>query len=71
MSEDELKQSKDIMKKIDITDIAISKVPYIEYKGFSEKQNTIMQHFLFLQYAVRLVYIIVRRNDYVSRYYFR
>lgn len=43
MSDDELKQSKDIMKRIDITDVAISKVPYIEYKGFSEKQNIIMR----------------------------
>lgn len=43
MNEDKLKQSKDIMKRIDITDIAISKVPYIEYKGFSEKQNIIMR----------------------------
>lgn len=43
MREDELKQSKDILKRIDITDIAISKVPYIEYKGFSDKQNIIMR----------------------------
>lgn len=43
MSDDELKQSRDIMKRIDITDVAISKVPYIEYKGFSEKQNNIMR----------------------------
>lgn len=43
MSNDELKQSRDIMKRIEITDVAISKVPYIEYKGFSEKQNIIMR----------------------------
>lgn len=43
MSEDELKQSRDIMKRIDITDVAISKVPYIEYKGLSERQNIIMR----------------------------
>lgn len=43
MSDDELKQSRDIMKRINITDVAISKVPYIEYKGFSEKQNNIMR----------------------------
>ena len=29
LSDDELKQSRDIMKRIDITDVAISKVPYI------------------------------------------
>lgn len=43
MSDDELKQSKDIKKRIGITDVAISKVPYIEYKGLSEKQNIIMR----------------------------
>lgn len=43
MGTDDLEQSKNITKKIEITDIAISKVPYIEYKGFSEKQNNIMR----------------------------
>lgn len=43
MCGEDLKQSKNIIKKIHITDIAISKVPYIEYKGFSEKQNNIMR----------------------------
>lgn len=43
MGKDELMQSKNIEKRIAITDIAISKVPYIEYKGFSEKQNIIMR----------------------------
>lgn len=43
MCGEDLNQSKNIIKKIQITDIAISKVPYIEYKGFSEKQNNIMR----------------------------
>ncbi|MCM1045208.1 MAG: hypothetical protein NC417_06835 [Candidatus Gastranaerophilales bacterium] len=43
MNKDNLNQPKDFMKKINITDVAISKVPYIEYKGFSEKQNIIMR----------------------------
>jgi hypothetical protein len=39
VNEDELKQSKDITKRIDITDIAISKVPYIEYRGLGGFQK--------------------------------
>lgn len=39
----ELEQAKKRMEKIYITDIAIEKVPYIQYKNLSEKQNMIMR----------------------------
>ena len=38
-----INQAKRRDKKVFITDIAIEKVPYIKYKGFSEEQNHIMQ----------------------------
>lgn len=40
---DKLRQAKKRDKKIEITDIAIEKVPHIEYKGFTPEQNDIMQ----------------------------
>lgn len=39
----ELKMSKTRDKKVGITDIAISKVPFIKYHGFDENRNYIMQ----------------------------
>lgn len=41
--ESELEQAKQRDRKIYITDIAIDKVPYIEYYGFTDGQNKIMQ----------------------------
>lgn len=38
-----MEQAKRRDRKIYITDIAIDKVPYIRYDGFTEKQNKIMQ----------------------------
>lgn len=40
---EELEQAKRRDRKIYITDVAIDKVPLIEYKGFTEIQNKIMQ----------------------------
>lgn len=40
---DRLNQSKRRDKKIYITDIAIDKVPYIKYDGFTDERNQIMQ----------------------------
>ena len=42
MVEKDLEQAKRRDRKVDITDIAIEKVPFIEYKGFTEKQNRII-----------------------------
>ena len=42
MEEKDLEQAKRRDRKVDITDIAIEKVPFIEYKGFTEKQNRII-----------------------------
>ena len=43
MSEDnKLGQAKKRNKKIKITDIAIEKVPYVCYRGFTEEQNKVM-----------------------------
>lgn len=39
-------QSKRRDKKVYITDIAIKKVPYIEYKGFTEEQNKRMRNLI-------------------------
>ncbi len=39
----ELEQAKKRNNKVKITNIAISKVPYIEYKNMTEEQNLIMQ----------------------------
>ncbi|MDE5939582.1 MAG: hypothetical protein K2H37_10925 [Lachnospiraceae bacterium] len=39
----ELEQAKKYGNKIEITDIAIKKVRYIEYKGLTDAQNAIMQ----------------------------
>ncbi|MBD5549317.1 MAG: hypothetical protein HDQ97_18355 [Lachnospiraceae bacterium] len=36
---DKLRQAKKRDKKIEITDIAIEKVPHIEYKGFTPEQK--------------------------------
>lgn len=41
--ESELEQAKKHENKIRITDIAIKKVRYIEYKDLTETQNAIMQ----------------------------
>lgn len=38
-----LKMAKKHDKKVYITDIAIDKVPFIQYKGFTDKQNHIMR----------------------------
>lgn len=38
-----LQMSKNREKKIEITDIAISKVPFIKYQGFDDEKNIIMQ----------------------------
>ena len=42
-NEYELEQAKKYDRKVYITDIAVSKVPYIEYYGFTNEQNQIMQ----------------------------
>lgn len=44
--------------KIKITDIAIEKVPYIEYQGLTEEQNKIMQ-----QLAKDVLFISKENND--------
>lgn len=41
-----LGQAKKRDSKVEITDIAITKVPFIEYRGMTEKQNVIMQHLI-------------------------
>lgn len=41
--ENKLGQAKKRDKKVKITEIAIEKVPFIEYKGLTEEQNKIMQ----------------------------
>lgn len=43
MEERHLKQAKKRNDKIKITEAAIEKVPYIRYKGLSEKQNKVMR----------------------------
>lgn len=43
MNWDSLKIAKQHDKKVYITDIAIDKVPFIQYKGFMDKQNHIMR----------------------------
>lgn len=40
---DALDQARKYGNKIQITDIAIQKVRYIEYKGLTDAQNVIMQ----------------------------
>lgn len=56
--EKQLGQTKKRDKKVYITDIAIEKVPYIEYKGMDEEQNKVIQ---------RLAKLVLRlskdRND--------
>ena len=42
----ELEQAKRRNRKVYITDIAIDKVPYIKYDGFTEERNKIMQEFI-------------------------
>ena len=39
----DLKQAKRRDRKVYITDIAIDKVPYIKYDGFTDERNRIMQ----------------------------
>lgn len=39
----ELKQAKRRDRKVYITDIAVNKVPYVEYYGFTDEQNRVMQ----------------------------
>lgn len=39
MEEKNLGQAKRRNKKVEITEIAIEKVPFIEYKGLTEEQN--------------------------------
>ncbi|MCM1465951.1 MAG: hypothetical protein NC094_11080 [Bacteroidales bacterium] len=41
--EQQLRQAKKRDKKVYITDIAIEKVPYVEYRGMDEEQNKNMQ----------------------------
>lgn len=53
-----LEQAKKRDKKVMITDIAIEKVPYIEYKGLTEEQNKIMQ-----QLAKEVLSLSSREND--------
>ena len=43
MEENQLKQAKKRTNKIPITDIAITKVPYIEYKGLNDRQNKVLR----------------------------
>lgn len=38
-----LEMAKKHIKKVYITDIAIDKVPLIEYYGFTDEQNQVMQ----------------------------
>ena len=42
MEEIQLSQAKKRTDKIPITDVAITKVPYIEYKGLDDKQNKVL-----------------------------
>lgn len=53
-----LRQAKKRDKKVKITDIAIAKVPYIEYKGFTSAQNKIIQ-----QLAKEVLIFSSREND--------
>lgn len=43
MNWESLKMAKKHDKKVYITDIAIDKVPFIQYKGFTDRQNHIMR----------------------------
>lgn len=43
MNVESLEMAKRRDKKVYITDIAIDKVPFIQYKGFTDKQNRIMR----------------------------
>ncbi len=62
MSKDEalndLEQAKRRDKKVYITEIAINKVPYIEYQGFSDRQNYIMQ-----ELAKNVLLVSKEKND--------
>ncbi len=69
---DKLRQAKKRDRKIEITDIAIEKVPHIEYKGFTPEQNDIMQqlvkevlilslvdlHFLLVYTRVKMLVVV-------------
>lgn len=39
----DLEMAKDRFSKVEITEVAIEKVPYIQYKGFTDKQCKIIQ----------------------------
>lgn len=53
-----LEMAKKRSKKVYITDIAIDKVPLIEYYGFTDEQNQIMQ-----ELAKNVLVISKERND--------
>lgn len=40
---EELSQAKRKDQKVYITDIAVKKIPYVKYEGFTEEQNAVMQ----------------------------
>lgn len=46
----DLEQAKRRNRKVYITDIAIEKVPYIEYHGYNKDKCKIMQELAFLIY---------------------
>lgn len=54
----DLKQAKRRDRKVYITDIAIDKVPYIKYDGFTEERNRIMQ-----ELAKDVLLLSKERND--------
>lgn len=58
MYKSKLEQAKKRSKKVKITDIAIEKVPYIEYKGLTPEQNSIMQ-----QLAKEVLILSSQKND--------
>nr|WP_304580687.1 hypothetical protein [uncultured Acetatifactor sp.] len=54
----DLKQAKRRDRKVYITDIAIDKVPYIKYDGFTDERNRIMQ-----ELAKDVLLLSKERND--------
>jgi len=54
----ELEQAKRKDKKVYITDIAISKVPFVKYKGFDDSKNEIMRNL-----AMDLLLVSKDEND--------
>lgn len=59
----ELKQSKCRNRKVFITDVAVDKVPLIQYKGLTGRQNRIMRK---LAQAVKLFQMCARNLNKTS-----